>query len=367
MNRRPGRVAGFVRGPARIVWAGLVALCGCGADREDRPVSGSASGPERVRVVEELIARFPERIEGAGGPSIEMARGLALGSDRFWVLDGMAGSALSFDWEGKLVARVGRAGEGPGELSGPMTLAAGPDGSVWISEPGVGTLTRLDEAGEVLGEYRTPYPPVNFTVSSDGHALIPTMDDRTLLARVSEDGAVDLPMTSGAIPRELAGGPRDRLALHGLRLVALDDGSVAALRNRHGTDFRLWRVVLGPGAGSVTALEPVPLPRWLYDILEEETERVRRTAPPEFARGDFFVPFRGAHADGGRLWLAPTPGSRFIAVSVWPDSPVGVRGPEDVYRGLVDAAVTGDRLIALYETEVRVYRLGESRETRPSP
>lgn len=367
MSRSPGRVAGYARGPARIVMVAFAALGGCGPESDERPIIAAGSGPDRIRVVDDLIARFPERPEGADGPIIEMARGLALGRDRFWVLDGMAASALSFDMDGRLIARVGRPGEGPGELSGPMSLAAGPDGSVWISEPGAGTLTRFDQAGAVLGEIRTPYPPVNFTVTSGGHTLIPTMNDRTLLARVSEDGAVDLPVRAGAIPRKLAAGPRDRLALHGLRLVSMEDGSVAVLRNRHGTDFQLWRAVFDPDADSLTGLEPVPLPRWLYDVLDEETERVRKSAPPEFARGDFLVPFKGAHAWGDRLWLAPAPSSRFIAVSVWPGPGVGVTGGEEVFRGLVDAAVSGDRLIALYETEVRVYRLGESRETRPSP
>ena len=139
---------------------------------------------------------------------------------------------------------------------------------------------------------------------------------------------------------------------------------MAMLQNRHGTDFRLWKIGLDTGVTAIESITLLPLPGWLYTILQEETEAVRSTVPEAFAEGDFLIPFKGMHTVGDRLWLVPTPSSRVIALSVPTDGSQAlsvVVGNEDSYGGLVDAAVVGDRLIALYDTELRVYRLVEHR------
>jgi hypothetical protein len=344
-----------------------VLFVSCGLAEDTARDAAPGDGPERMLVAGDLMSRFPAEVAGTTGPVIESARGLSVAGDRFHVLDGMAQRVLSFDLDGILLGDpIGRPGAGPGELTAPMSLAVAPDGDVWIAEPAVGTLSRFDPMGSMVGEFRTPYPPVNFGIARDGSPLVPTLSARTLLARVAEGGAVDLPIAPDVIPEELTRGPGDRMSLDGLLLEGLPDGSIALLRNRHGTDFRLWRVILDREGSRIADVVPVPLPRWLYAMLDEETEAVRRTVPPEFATGEFMVPFKGMHMDGSRLWLVPSPSARLIALSVWPGERVGVTGAPEVYRGLVDAAVSGDRLIALYGTEVRVYRLGESRETRPS-
>ena len=160
------------------------------------------------------------------------------------------------------------------------------------------------------------------------------------------------------------------MSIRGLLLSGLDDGSIAMLQNRHGTTFALWRVELDAGGQRIIGVRPLPLPRWLYTILDEETERVRQTAPEEFTRGDFFVPFKGMHAIGDRLWLVPTPSSRLVVMSIptpADDRLTVVVAERAVYEGVIDAAVVNGRLIALYETELRVYALGAAAPERFEP
>lgn len=368
-NRRSDRAARQAsRGP-RVRGLALAVSClstvvGCEKELvpDAGPVSDAAVG--EVLAPGELVGRFPEHPnDQTSNEIIEGALGLEVGDGVVYVLDAVAATVISLDLEARPIARNGRRGEGPGELLSPVGLVAGDAGDVWVSDPAAGRVTRFRESGAGFEEFRTSYPPVNLGLSR-GVPLVPTLGLETLLARVSADGVTDLAVDPAIVPGELSVSPRDRVAMRGLIFASLPGGSLAMLQNRHGTDFRMWRIGLDGGGTAIETIAPLPLPGWLYTILEEETEIVRNTVPAEFAEGDFLIPFKGMHAVGDRLWLAPTPSSRVIALSV-PTEPGQVLsvvvGDENSYGGLIDAAVVGDRLIALYDTELRVYRLEEHR------
>jgi hypothetical protein len=348
----------------------LFAWAGCSDDPPPSARETSTGVVDETLSPGELIGRFPENpSDQISGEIIEGAMSLVVGNGAVHVLDRVAGSVLRFDLKANLLSRAGSPGEGPAELSSPMGVAVGPNGDVWVADPMAGRLSRFTESGIHVGDYRTPYPPVNMGVSATGVALIPTLSERSLLARVSADGATDLVVDPNLVPPEVSAGPTDRISLRGLIIAGLPDGSLAMLQNRHGTNFGAWTVDLDREATRIEGIAPLPLPRWLYTILEEETEVVRRTVPEEFAQGDFLVPFKGMHTVGGRLWLVPSPSSRVIALSVpmhESQTLTVVVGDESVFRGLIDAAVADDLLIALYETELRIFRLEES-DTAFSP
>ena len=370
MSSREGRGVARrgARGPATrwgtpTVCLAAALLTACRGDEASRP---PVSDDTVARVLEagDLIGRYPgDPTDQTSDALIGGTFGLAVRGEDVYVLDAVAGSILRFDLDATLVARVGRRGEGPGELSAPTSIAAGPRGELWVGDPAANRLTRFVGAQPGAFETLAPaYPPVNVGLSPRGAPVLPTMSAMTLLARVTADGVRDLAVDPAAVPPEISGGPRDRMSMRGLLLARLDDSSMAVLQNRHGTEFRLWRVRLSAAEDSISAIDPLPLPRWLYTILEEETEAVRRTVPPEFAEGDFLIPFKGMRATGGRLWLVPTPSSRVIALAVDGSGPMtAVVGPPGITGGLLDAAVVEKRLIALYETELRVYRLDERR------
>jgi len=56
--------------------------------------------------------------------------------------------------DGEVVRVLGREGEGPGELTFPASVAALPDGSIWVYELGKRAIVRYGPAGEVLPELR---------------------------------------------------------------------------------------------------------------------------------------------------------------------------------------------------------------------
>jgi len=303
-------------------------------------------------------------------PLVEGALGLAVGEGFVYVLDGIASSVLKIGLDGRVLGRAGRKGEGPGELKSPVGIASGVGGELWVADPAAGRVSRYAPDGTPIGDYKTPYPAVNLGVTAAGIPIVPTLTARTLFAAISSAGGSDLAVDPALVPTEISGGPRDRMSLRGLLLSGLDDGSVAMLQNRHGTTFALWRVTLDSAASRIRGVRSLRLPRWLYTILDEETERVRKTAPEEFATGDFFVPFKGMHAVGDRLWLIPTPSSRLVAMSI--PTPRDERltvvvAERAVYEGLIDAAVVGSRLIALYDTKLRVYALEAAAPERFAP
>lgn len=332
-----------------------------------------ATGVERVVLTPgALRGRYPPRPDDvAGGTYIEGAFGLAVGNGSAYVLDQTASRVLAIDADARVTARFGAPGSGPGELAKPFSLAVGPDGDVWVGDPGAGRLSRYGPDGTHVDDYRMPYPVVNFAVLARG-PVFPSLDASTLLAASdSAGGSADLPVPDGVVPRRISRGPEDRVAPHILRLARLPGGDVALLQNRHGTRFALWRARLEEGGGRIDAVEALPLPGWLATMLREETERIRAGTSEEFATGDFLIPFKGMHVDGGRLWLAPAPSGRALAVAVplTPAEPeIVVVAEDDVVRGAIDAAVLDGRLVVLYRTEVRVYELDRApaRRFRPS-
>lgn len=349
----------------RLALVGL-AQYACGSERDpDRaPDATDVAVPDVAPAVltpGALRGRFPPDPDDVRSDTIiEGAFGLATGDGAIYVLDQMARRVLRLDLDGGLLGRIGGPGSGPGELTNPFSLALGPDGDLWVGDPGAGRLTRFRHDGALVDDRRTPYPVVNFAVLERG-PVFPTLNAATLLGTVdARGGMVELAVAAGLVPARISRGPEDRVSPLVLRFARLPGGDVALLQNRHGTEFALWRVTLSAERDSIEAVSPLPLPGWLFTMLERETDRVRASAPADFATGDFLIPFKGMHADGGRLWLAPATSASVLLVSVplEPDEGVTVVVADSgVYDGAIDAAVAGDRLVVLYPTEARVYDL----------
>jgi len=358
---RPGRSLRVA-----ATWLAIGGLVSCGpADAPAPDLGGARIGAVYSPSV--LRGRFPASPSETDGPVLEGGFALASSGSFVYALDVIARSVLRFDLDGRLLGRLGRPGRGPGELSAPIGLAAAPDGSIWVADPASGRLVRFDPTGGRVDEIRAPLPPVNLAVVESGSVLLPTTNARTVLARVAEGGTRELEVDPALVPPELRGGLGDRVSLRGLALAGLSGHRVAMLRNRHGTDFRLWTVDIDGSGSRIAAIRPTPLPEWLYGIMREETEAARRAVSETFAEGDFLVPFKGVHAAGGRVWLVPTPSSRLIALSVGlPGGEVAavVVGDREVWEGLLDALVVDGRLVALYHTELRVYELEEVPDAR---
>lgn len=345
----------------RPLWlvATLVAA-GCG-ERAPRAEAGADAAGYRVAVPGALLGRFPiDSHDLESDTFLASAFGLAVDDSSIFVLDVMTRRVYGLDAEARLIGTAGRRGRGPGELASPMAIRVGPGGDVWVADPEGSRLSRFRRSGAHVGDVRTPYPVLNFGVSASEEAVITTMSSASLLARLDREGrATDIVVGPGDVPVRLRG-LEDRLPLHAVSILPLAEDTLLLVRSRHGTDFGAWTVALAPGRDSIRRVSPLPLPEWLYTLLEREVELVRRQVPDAFETGDWLVPLKSARVVDGTLWLAPAPSARVIAVSVARtprDSATVVVPRADEAVELLDAAVVQDRLVALYPTEVRVYRL----------
>lgn len=338
---------------------GLLAGAACSGSSAERAGSGE---PARIEAFapDTLIGRFPAPDDES--VLIESALAFTVDAEGLFVLDRMAGHVLRLSHAGELIAILGRPGEGPGELSGAAALRVGPDGDAWVGAPGSLRISRFRPSGELVAEYRTPFPAPSFVVTSEGRLLVPTLEPDALLAELDARGDTTLLAMEATPPERWRRERYERLQFLGFLFADLGGGSVALLRNKHADDFALWRLSIDPVRQAVTAIDSVPLPAWLYALMRSEAEKLRKELDPAFATGDFMIPFKGMHStDDGRISLTPSPGDRLLAVSitVGRDAPIRVVVPSkrEEYRGLRDAVLLGDRLFLLYETEVRIFGL----------
>lgn len=325
--------------------------------------SGDPAPPERtdppVRLWEPgaLVWRFPT----PEGPILEDALSFRVTPGGVFVLDPMAGRVLHLSLDGDLRATIGRPGIGPGELRGPVGLQVGVEGDIWVGAPGQTRLSRFRPDGEVLREYRTPYPVANFVVAG-GRPLAPSLRLDRLLDELTPDGdTIALAPGPSGVPARLRREVVERVHFQGALMASSGPGTVFLLQNGHGEDFSLWRIDLRPGERRLASVEPVPLPGWLYGVMAADVEELRRELSEEFAQGAFMIPFKNLHAGPGRrLTLVPTPSHVVLALNLWAGRDtvdVIVPSVAEEHRGLVDAVPGEDRLYALYPTEVRAYAL----------
>jgi hypothetical protein len=131
------------------------------------------------------------------------------GSGNVYVLDRHAGAVRVFDEQGAFVRSIGRRGRGPGELENPVAIGWGPEGNLWIVDPGNGRYSVFEPLGELLATHpRTTDGiaggwPVTFTADGrlfdvspefglEGLYLAP-MEHQISTEQVRRIGQVELP------------------------------------------------------------------------------------------------------------------------------------------------------------------------------
>lgn len=91
-----------------------------------------------------------------------------------YVVDYMNCTVSAFSPEGRMLWRVGRKGQGPGEYQLPYRVASAPDGSVLIFDLATNDVTTLSRDGRFLGRVRLPFkfPYVDDMVATASELLI---------------------------------------------------------------------------------------------------------------------------------------------------------------------------------------------------
>jgi hypothetical protein len=309
----------------------------------------------------QLVARFPAPSDSV---LIERGAGLAVRDGEVFVLDGLADRVLRFSVTGEPLGTIGRSGQGPGELDGASALYVTDRGTVWVASAHSLRLTGFDRQGRVLAEHRTPYPVSAFGVLTGSRLLIPTPYPESPLSALEARADTSL-LATGAVPPELSAPAIERLRFRGALMTSDGTGVAWLLQNHDPAEARLWRVIVRQDSLRVEAIEPVPLPQWLHRALVDESNALRSQSKTGPRSGSLeMIPYKGLLAgEGGRVWLNPDPSHRVIALSPprdTADALILVRSSEQQeHRGLLQALVADGYLVALYETEVRVYSLGQ--------
>lgn len=112
----------------------------------------------RRLVVYDALGLYRRDIDGAA----EWVRpsGVAVSPDgqRLFVVDtggveSEAHGVVEYDGQGRLVRRIGRRGEAPGEFNLPVDAALGPDGTLWVLDAGNFRVQAFDARGAVLRRF----------------------------------------------------------------------------------------------------------------------------------------------------------------------------------------------------------------------
>lgn len=412
-------------GPAALaVWLLLAAIGGllaCGESREvdgehreppretvDRPVlrvddpGASWDRPRRLELVREVPGRALVRAgeePAKRGLSAAEIRDLSPADDgRLLVLDGDRARVTVLGNDGRLVRRLGRAGQGPGELGSPGRVEPGADGGVRVLERRPPTVHRWDSTGGFEGRRRL------------------RLDTASTVEGIAEWGAR---LPEGRAVRLVALDPGDPSA--GRSAVYVTDttgrlGSAVVSWRRKGTRARLPEVfgarrswaaaVAGDGRGRIVVtrgdryeLRRYDLSGRLDAVVRRDVERIRVSDRLRRRALDRFVEEarRGGAPEGvaNRLRERLPVADRLPAIAETWSSPGGriwvgipgegerggpppvvraydVFGPDLAYLGRVSNPrgfrlhrVRGDRLYGTWRDElgvpgVRVYRLRRS-------
>jgi hypothetical protein len=133
------------------------------------------------------------------------------GAGRLYLLDRTGTRILSYDSLGHHLGTLGRAGNGPGELAMPLTLALGPGDSIWVSDVGARRYMVYPQDG---GEARSVAFPSGFVISG-----------QTLAVRgggvIQDFQALRLPGITDAAPGIPPGRPIHRMSADGATVDTL--------------------------------------------------------------------------------------------------------------------------------------------------
>lgn len=273
------------------------------------------------------------------------------------VSDVLAGRVHRFDWDGRLAAQAGQRGEGPGELQAPMSVRLWPDESVWTSDIRNRRITHYSADGEMLNMFSSP-GGYEFVPLNENSVLVPSPNGPLLIV-IHSDGNFETISDSASYPDELSRlQPVDRVGIRQLLLSRRDTSTVVLLHNV--PDFSTWVLNLDLESNSLISADKTPLPEW-FEI--EARGRLSELQTKLDQDDLLLVPFNAMHdPTPGTIWLTTGTLGSMIGAQLpieSDDKSIAVMALNDEKRGLLDAVLVGDRLVALYETAVRVYSLKE--------
>lgn len=339
-------------------WAGFFWLPVLAVVIACAPTSRSMSGGDDGSSYEEwepgeVVATVPA--SGATEPVFQGLAALSLAHDQqsFWALDGWASTVYRFSLDGELLAEMGRHGEGPGEMTFPSALQPVPEG-VWVLDPQGGRAVLRGPDGAVVrilnlgGAVGGMFAPVASGLMMAVAGSPTSAQPSEAFAYVSDDGARPV-HTDEAAMRTLRVLDDVAERMFGLRMASTSENEVVLVRN--GADLAAWKAVLDDGAQRIAEVTSLSIPGPVLDAIG----RLEDPAPDMQVR-----PVSGVRLVGDDLWIMTNGVGPELLGFTMPRSRgdlVALAYPGELYKkGLIDAIVLPDRIIAASATEIVVAR-----------
>jgi hypothetical protein len=231
----------------------MVLLCGLGAACSDAAGSGELNADAQPR----LVITEVQRVGDADDPDVGFSRVFFADVDRdgqLYVFESQDMQIRVYDTAGRLVSRIGRSGEGPGEFSSPSRFGVVGD-TVWVVEAFSRRLHLFNRAGAILST--TLFQPVQVGLHND------LMGD-VMPNRMREDGRFvgDLMMFRASRDMPASGvGPNDTV-----RVPRVLFDATGAVLDTVGWDLR------------------APPPDGSFDLFQVGSQRYRTPSPPSDQR-----------------------------------------------------------------------------------
>lgn len=144
-----GMLGGFGREPGQFIFP-VATAC----DREGNLYVCEYGGNDRIQKFSPE-GRFLKSMGGYGtGPGeFQRPSGVAIADDRLYVVDAFNNRVQVFSTDGEFLEILGGGLPNPPDLVYPYDVSLGPQGDLYVVEYGAGRVTRLDQAGNLLGQY----------------------------------------------------------------------------------------------------------------------------------------------------------------------------------------------------------------------
>ncbi len=340
---------------SRRAWlVGLSIFVGCQRAAEEAPDISSVFSSVLFLAPDSVIHSFPSDDVAV----LERSLALDVSDSSIAVGDISAGKVYRFSRDGALRAVAGGKGEGPGELLLPISVRLGNDESLWVSDTRNMRVTHYEASGQLISTFRVPGAGDQMVPIDDDGVLTPSSFG-ALLNLFHADGTFETISDSAAWPAPLIHLQGiERVGMRSLLLARLNEETIFLLHNV--PDFSSWKFQIDFDERRLASSESLSLPEWFETSVRSRLSKMQESLHKD---GIILVPFNAIHTPvPGTIWLTTGPLGSMIGAQLPLDSEEGsiaVIATNGEKEGLLDAVLLKDRLVALYETGVRVYGLKE--------
>lgn len=216
--------------------------------------------------------------------------------DKTYVLARRDHAVAVLDADFALILRIGRIGQGPGELYNPEDFDVASDGSVWVADTGNSRLSQFRDDGTYVRSFVAPRPTV-VRVLADSSLAVVEADEQSLVSIYSQSG--DLLYKIGEVLAAPGASARQSAYLQRSALAELPEGILLAAPR-----FWIPPMVLTFSRREVKETWALPTDG-LEALLTRASERNNDAIKRGIFGGTVVINDIGVRPEKGTVWIAP--------------------------------------------------------------